>query len=145
VPGGGEGVRLRGSRRRRPSEPRGGSAAMGRRHPQPVSGEVGFSLRGAAMASLSGDKEGDWRGSVRRRGEPSLSRRRERCGGGWLVRRGRSLVSACGDEFRTDAYRRYLVGRFNMACFFLFLLLPFSIIFEIFGEIKNIQIRKFYF
>jgi hypothetical protein len=53
----------------------------------------------------------------------------------------RSLVSARGDEFHTDAYRRYLVGRPNIACFFLFLLLPFSIIFEI----KNTQIRKFHF
>jgi hypothetical protein len=57
----------------------------------------------------------------------------------------RSLVSARGDEFRTDAYRRYLVGQPNMACFFLFLLLIFSIIFEIFGEIKNTQIGKFHF
>jgi hypothetical protein len=31
------------------------------------------------------------------------------------------------------------------ASFFLFLLLPFSINFEIFGEIKNAQIRKFHF
>jgi hypothetical protein len=40
---------------------------------------------------------------------------------------------------------RFLVGRPNMACFFLFLLLPFSINFEIFGEIKNAQIWKFHF
>jgi hypothetical protein len=59
---------------------------------------------------------------------------------------GQSLVSARGDEFRLDAYMRYLVGRPNTDDFlFLFLLLPFSIIFEIFGEIKNTQIRKFHF
>jgi hypothetical protein len=76
-------VCLRGSRRRRPSELRGGSAASGASPPQPVSGEVGFSLRGAAMAS--GDKEGDWRACE---GEGSLSRRRE-------VWRGFGLIQNC--------------------------------------------------
>jgi hypothetical protein len=54
-------------------------------------------------------------------------------------------VSALSVGSRINTYKPFLVGRPNMACFFLFLLLPFSINFEIFGEIKNAQIRKFHF
>jgi hypothetical protein len=58
--------------------------------------------------------------------------------------RGR-LVSALSVGSRIIAYKRFLVGWPNMACFFHFLLLPFSINFEIFSEIKSAQIWKFHF
>jgi hypothetical protein len=47
-----------------------------------------------------------------------------------------------GDEFRVDACRRYLVGQPNTGEFFY---VTFSIIFEIFGEIKNTKIQNFHF
>jgi hypothetical protein len=108
---------------------------------------VGFSLRGAAMASLSGDKEGDWR----RRGEPEPEKRGvEGVGSFAETGEGAPTLRALA---RLNPFRPCKVGigpaqvvlflYFFFFCFFLFSFLKFKKKITKFVQISNRN--KFYF